>query len=159
MILDNSPSQVLQYAMVALGLGSMPVDGDPWPIFATSETPTPDNQIVIFDTSGILDGRLQQTGEQQEFPGIQIKVRATDPIVGYVRIQDIAANLDAVCPPYPVAIGLKNYHIWNISRKGTILRLGKETPTSKREIFTVNMTITLRQIADTTTTTSTTSAP
>lgn len=153
MALTNSPADVLRYALIAAGGGSLPSSGNAWPIAAWQESDLPDNFITLYDTSGNIDGRFQNNGAVQEHPGIQIRVRALNPSDGNTKIRDLLDIIDLqiretlVTCNHPVGTGVSMYLIHNVSRKGTVLSLGKDTPTTKRALFTVNLTISLSQIS------------
>ena len=151
MSLTHSPADVLRYALINAGGGSLPSSGSSWPIGCWQENETPDNVITLYDTSGNLDGRFQTDGEMQEHPGIQIRVRSANPLDGNTKIRqlmeivDKGIRLTTVMIENPIGTAVSTYVIYAVTRIGTVLSIGKDTPQTKRSLFTVNMIISLRQ--------------
>ena len=74
-VLLHSPADVLRYALIDLGVGTLPTDNGDWPIQVAAQSDTPDETLTIYDTLGIDDGRHMGDGERFEHHGIQIRVR------------------------------------------------------------------------------------
>lgn len=144
-LLLHAPSDILRRVMVGLSLGTLPSDDLAWPIFSAQDVATPDNIIVVRDTSGVIDGRIQQTGEMVEYPGIQIRIRGVDQPTAYVKAQAICYNLDRSVNRYPITLDSTAYLVETVSRKGSVLHLGKE-PSSKRDLYTVNATVIISRV-------------
>jgi len=145
--LNHSPADIVRYLLIDLSQGTLPSDSDSWPIHVAREPDTPDSVITVFDTSGRLDGRAQVSGEMLEHYGIQVRVRDTNPVEGFAKAQDIAIALDQTAYQDTITINSDTYLVHAVSRTGGILGLGKETPTSKRNLFTINAVVELRQTA------------
>jgi hypothetical protein len=103
----------------------------------------PDNAICVYDTAGIREGRVQSTGESLSKPGWQIRVRSKGHPVGYARIQAIVSHLDGILQE-TVAISGNSYIIQAVTQTSTVLALGQEPEGEKRNLFTLNGTITFR---------------
>lgn len=151
--LDHSPADVIRYLLIAMGAGIHPDDlvvnsGTQWPIYAGGEPNVPDETITVYDTAGRDDGRMQYDGERTEHPGIQIRIRARDHQTGYVKARQLAVSLDKEIYQNTVSIGNSQYFIHAVSRSGNVIPLGKESPTSKRSLFTINATVTIRMIVE-----------
>lgn len=152
MLMTNSPADVVRFALIALGGGSLPSSASDWPIGWAQEDDTPDNFITVYDTSGIVEGRIQNDGEVPEHPGIQIRVRSYDPTAAWLKINSLAELLDKsinntiVHCMDPIGTGSSSYLLNAATRKGTVLSLGRDAPNTKRALFTVNYTVTLRQL-------------
>lgn len=146
-VLAHSPADIIRYLLVALGKGSLPEDELAWPIFAGQEPDSPDSCITLYDTSGIIEGRAQVSGEIQEHYGIQIKVRAASSTVAYAKINTLADCIDESIRNNTVTISSSQYIIYAITRKGGILSLGKELSASKRNLYTVNAIVSLVPVA------------
>ena len=145
--LDHSPSQIIRQMLVDLSLGTLPSEDDDWPIFATNEPDTPDSVITVYDTLGKLDGRTQVDGKLQIHHGFQVRIRDANTRNGYSKANAIAIALDESTYQETVTISDSIYLVHSVSRTTDVLPIGKETPTSKRNIFTINATATLRQTA------------
>lgn len=146
-LLIHSPADILRYALVDLGLGTIPSENGLWPIFVSVEPDTPDNCITLYDTTGIHQGRRQVDGRVLDRAGIQIRVRSSSHVVGYTKANAIAIAVDEDIYLTNTTVNLVTYQIWAISRdSGGILALGKQTPNSKRDLFTVNVNMSVKQL-------------
>lgn len=145
--LNHSPADIVRYLLVDLARGSLPEDETDWPIFVSQEADHPDSCITLYDTSGILEGRAQISGEIQEHYGIQIRVRAANSTIAYAKISEINAWIDESVRNNLVTIEGSQYLVYAITRKGGILSLGKEVSASKRNLYTVNAIVSLVPVA------------
>lgn len=145
--LNHSPADIVRYLLVDLARGSLPEDETSWPIFVSQEADSPDSCITLYDTSGILEGRAQVSGEIQEHYGLQIRVRAAAANVAYAKISEINAWIDESVRNNLVTIDSNQYLVYAITRKGGILSLGKELSASKRNLYTVNAIVSLVPVA------------
>ena len=148
--LSNSPADVLRYALIALGLGILPVPGTnytatSWPTSTGQELDSPDNTATTYDTTGIKDGRSMTDGDVVEHPGVQVRVRATDDPTAQTQAWILANAVDRLIIGTNLTIGTHTYTIYAVSRKGNPARLSQETPTSRRPVWTFNVTVTLTQ--------------
>ena len=137
------PSKVMQLFLIDQGYGNLPPN-TVWPIyfgFMPGVPQAPADAIAVYDTVGLKDGRLINTGEVIEYPGIQIRVRATAYENGFDRIQRITNKLDTVLK-HLIIIGNDAYTIHNITRLGPPISLGQEEG-STRVLFVVNTRMTL----------------
>ena len=174
--LVHSPADVLRYTLVSLGVGTLPSVNGNWPIFATNEPETPDELITLYDTMPWVRGRSQPDGEVQEHHGVQVRVRAGHPALGFKKCWEVAQALDlqvhhlnVTVPIQTIGFGINaqtvpaaNYHVWAISRHARnrqgasgFLYLGKErsqtvandiTTQSARDIFSLNTLVSLRMV-------------
>lgn len=145
--LENSPADVLAYLLVQLSLGTDPSDSGSWPVYATNEPDSPDNVITTYDTAGTSDGRSQLTGEAWTHYGFQVRIRSTTPTLGWIKADSIRKTLAESVYDITVAVGDKRYLIHCVTRIGNVIALGKESPTSKRNLFTLNATVVLKQVS------------
>jgi hypothetical protein len=142
--LSHSPADILRYALVSLGLGTL-APTTPWPVFAGQEPSAPDNCITVYDVAGTDSGYVQQ-GERQEQHGWQVRVRGQDHATGYAKARAVAVALDEDLYQETVTIGASSYLVWSVTRTSDVLSLGLDSPASKRHLFTVNGTICVRQL-------------
>lgn len=133
----NSPAELVRWSIANDGLGSYPSEGDVWPVFVGHMPDEPDNCICVYDTTGTVDGRLQQDGKSIEHPGIQVRVRAIDHPTGYPKITNIRNHLDSVLRQ-GVVIGVYQYTIQAITLTGGVQTLGQEPDGERRVNFTIN---------------------
>lgn len=150
-MLTHSPAQIIRDLLVDLGLGVLPSAGGNWPLFVTSIPDSPDSIITITDTLGTSDGRIQPTGEAAEHPGFQVAVRDSNHQDGWEKANAIRVALSETVASNSVSItdnvgtGTSEYVVFAVTKIGGIIVLGKELPTSKRHLFTINATVALRQ--------------
>jgi hypothetical protein len=144
--LANSPSDVMRTALIQLSLGTNPPANQAWPIYASGEPSSPDNCITVYDTAGKVGGRHNTDGTTLEHPGIQIRVRASNFRTGWTKANSVSIALDSVFNLSVVVSGT-TYEVASVTRTGNILHLGNEGAASKRQIFTSNVVIALRQIS------------
>ena len=144
----HSPADVTRHLLISLGLGTDPDDGGAWPVYATSEPDLPDNALTIYDTVGTSDGRSMIDGELYQHYGIQVKIRAaTHSGGGYGKADAIRTALAETVYDETVHVGDSTYLVHCYSRIGEVLTLGKETPTSKRSLFSINAIVALKQLS------------
>lgn len=144
-VMAHSAADVVRTVLVLLGGGENPPSVT-WPIFVGNEPPTPDNSITLYDTEGVDSGRSMIDGELWGYYGIQLRVRSTDHVTGAARANLLRRYLAEYVSYYTVTISSHSYLIHSISNIGRALSLGKESPTSKRHLFTVNALVSVRAI-------------
>ncbi len=124
-MINHSPSDIIRFYMIRLGLGTRPSANSAWPIFSNELPNSPDDAISITDSTGYMDDRRMRTGFQLEHPGLHMLVRSTDQEVANKKAQDIT-HLFEVTFKQRVTIGTTTYTIQNISRKTNVVSLGAE---------------------------------
>lgn len=147
--LEISPMEIMaSYITDVLGKMTDPDDKTTWPLY---QGHIPDGEEVetncggIYDTAGINDPRSMD-GTVNEHPGIQLRIRARDYEIGFAKIEDIAAALDAVIRE-TIVVGSSTYRLQNVSRTTPIVSLGVEPGTKRRIAFTVNYLITVKKLS------------
>ncbi len=115
-------------------------------MFAHGEPDTPDECITVYDTLGTQDGRSMVSGEQYSHKGIQVRVRSGTSTDGFVKAQAISNSLDQSTYQEVLTIGGVRYFIQAVSTKGDPIPLGRETPKSKRFLYTINATVAYHQL-------------
>ena len=143
--LDHSPADVLRYMMIDMGMGVLPSAGGTWPIYEGVTPGTPDALISTHNTTDIHQGREMVFGEVQGRHGVQILVRAATDVITFAKTNDIVIAFDEQTYDEPVIIGSSTYVIHSISRSSGPIHLGKEVPDTKRDLYTLNVTISVRQ--------------
>jgi hypothetical protein len=143
--LDDSPADIMRQLIEDLSLGADPSGTASWPIYSSREPNDPDDCITLYDTSGDLQDTHQKDGEVQEFHGIQLRIRSSDPATGYAKARALAVALDETILQDCVTLGSNIYAVYSVTRKSGVIPLGKESPTSMRNLFTINAVVRLRQ--------------
>lgn len=140
--------KVVANLLVDLSLGANP-DTQPlgsWPVYATDEPGDPDNVVTVFDTEGTSDGRAMPTGEAMYHPGVQVRVRAADPLTGYKKADEIRRAMAQSVNLYAITVGSTAYLVNCFARISQVRSLGKESPNSRRRIFVINAVVSLRTL-------------
>jgi Bacteriophage minor capsid protein len=142
-LLSHAPAQILRRVLVAQGHGADPPAG-PWPCYCPMEPDQPDNCVTVAGTAGTDHGRTMIDGERQEFHGVQVRVRASDPLTGYAKARALAVALDGLLR-VAVTLGTTPYLLHAVTRTSDVLELGTDAPRSKRHLYTINARFTVRQ--------------
>ncbi len=150
MTLSNSPAEIVRALLILLGLGTDPSPwstgvGNPWPVIVEGEPNAPDNLLKVTDTVGHDDGRNMTEGEVNYHHGFQIKVRSSDHPTGYAKTDSIRTAIATAVGGTSVTVGVHTYQVWCVAHIGPVLPIGKETPSSKRSLFTLNATLSVLQ--------------
>lgn len=146
--LDHSPADILRYALVALGVGTLPDDVDEWPIAVDTEPDEPESVITIKDTVGMNDGRVMFNGAQQLHPGVQVRIRAPKHNNGgWLKADSIRKAMNESVYQEEVTIDSKRYLLHCCSNVSQVIPLGKDVPRSKRSIFTINALVSVRALS------------
>lgn len=145
--LQHSPEDVLRQLLVDKGWANDPDDTTTtdWQAFASGEPDLPDNCITLYGTDGVDQGRNHATGERAELHGFQLRVRSKTHPVGAAKIRTIAVGFDEDVYDATVYVDGISYLVHSVKRTGNPLFIGNDAPNSKRKVFTLNCTVTLRQ--------------
>lgn len=142
--LTHSPADVVRYLLIDLGIGTDPEDEGSWPIFCDGEGDTPDNVITIYNTSGAVQGDVHYNGEVQEHQGLQFRIRGGTSVIAWGKTEALKTKVDQDVNGNVVTIDAVQYEVYCIARTGTVIALGKVD--GKRYVYTLNATVSLRQI-------------
>lgn len=141
---DEAPSEVVAQLIIDLGIGTDPsTTVTDWATRATGEDYTPDNCITVYDTTAFMDGRTHD-GKLQGMPGIQVRVRSSGPRNGWKKAKYVEYQLSQVLDRIVHRNG-NRYMVRSLNGFGGVLPMGKESPTSKRNLFTINCYVNLKQ--------------
>lgn len=143
-----SPAYVLaQYIISVLTTMTTPTDNSDWPLYVNHMPDgggVKDDCGVVYDTTGVKDGRLM-TGLVPQHFGIQLRIRSLGNQAGYVKIEDLAADMDEVLNG-EISLGSGDYLIQNVSRTSPVISLGIEGGTKRRFLFTINFLVTMKKV-------------
>ncbi len=140
-----SPASILAAYIRSQGTMSDPADSIVWPLYVSylpDETET--NAGAVYNTQGIKDGRLMEGSVIQHY-GLQVKVRSDVHNTGWTKAEDISNDLDLIYRE-EIEVDSKDYLIHSVNRVGSIIALGTEPGTKKRQLFTINFLVTLNRI-------------
>lgn len=147
-ILLHSPADIVAQMLIDLAVATDPLGtatDDVWPVFVSQEPSLPDSVITIYDTTGIIQGRAHVSGEMFERQAVSIRVRDANHQNGYQKISDISTALERNVYSETITISSNTYLVHAVSITSGPFSIGKETPQSKRNIFTLNATTTIRR--------------
>ena len=149
--LTFSPADVVAQLLIDFGFGTDPLLDEDWPVYVSEEPNSPDDVITVYDTTGLTHGSSQIDGEVQEHEGVLIRIRSTDFDIGHRKQDEIKVGIDTTIYRNTVEIssvlgtGTDQYFVQKVTR---ISMTGgfKESPASKRNVFTINVVVNLRQV-------------
>lgn len=141
-----SPAVVIRTLLIAAGVGvdAVATPAGQWPVFVSTlpeGTDVKDNALCVYDTSGVMDGRIQKTGESIEHPGIQVRIRSGDYAAGFAKAKAAAAALDGI-KMSAVTVGAESAKVQSVTR-GAVMSLGPEPQNRRRVSFTINGIVTM----------------
>lgn len=150
--LERSPSEVVQQLLIDGGVCTEGGQGGAWPAFATSEPDDldglADEIVVTYDTQGIDDLRTMNDGKLYAHHGVQVLVRAATHGRGYGKASAIRAYLsESVRQTYTTVAGDARYLVHAVTKIGDVIPIGRDSPTSKRLMFTVNVTVAMTKVS------------
>lgn len=145
--LYHGPGDVLRFALIADGVGTLPSAGGAWPVEYPREPTSPDEVVTVRNTAGVQEGLTGPDEERQEHHGVQIRIRAREPRSGWDKANAVAVRLDKirnvdVTVPNPSPAAATVYRLLAITR-GDVIDLGKEVGTSDRNVYTINALVDL----------------
>lgn len=137
----HSPADILLQLLVDKELVALPSGEGEWKGYVSNEPDSPDKAVTVTDTGGTSGSRLQPTGEYLDRPTVQIRVRDATQNSAWQKIYEIQQALDTEVLGDSVTIGGSNYEVSYLTRTTGILSLGRESPESKRVLFSINYSI------------------
>ena len=147
MNLTHDPADIIRYLLIDLSSATLPTANGTWPAYSANEPDTPDNCITVYNTTGNIQARLNQTGAQVEKFGVQIRVRGATHPIGFAKGKTIENKMDTEVYRDVVTIASSQYLVHAVSRSGTLIFAGKDASSSKRFIFTLNILVDVRQLS------------
>ena len=149
MTLTSPPSIIIRDLLIANSLGSSRSsdDPEPWPIGVSHEPDSKQEQddiVTLYDTGGANDGRIMKTGERVQHETVQVRIRSKKYLTGYAQIKIISDFFDQLLRE-SIIVDSVNYLIQNISRSSPILPLGTEKGSKRRQLFTLNIAVTINE--------------
>ncbi len=141
--LDNTPAEIVAALIEGLGLHGA--------VYVGNEPDSPDEVVTVYDTAGVQQGRSMIDGERWEYYGIQVRVRAPLQRRAGQLAWLIATTLDTDVYDATVTIGettgtgSDEYTVHAVQRTSGPIPLGKQEPTSRRSVFTINLLVGLER--------------
>jgi hypothetical protein len=141
-----TPAEVLTQYLLDNAVVSDPGDDLSWPIYI-SHMPDEDdgngNCVALYDTTGVLDGRLT-SGSVIEHYGLQVKVRSADYLIGWKKMSEILELIRAI-KNQNISLESSVFVVNNVSETTPVLGIGVEEGSGRRELFTVNLLATMKE--------------
>ncbi len=146
MLLDT-PAQILATYIRTQAEMTDPDDNGAWPLYVSwmPDAGAVTNCGAAYDTDGNKDGRLMSDGTVIQHFGIQLKTRCDDYNTGWTKLEAVAIDLDGLLNE-AIVVGGNNYEIQNVSRKSLVTSLGAEEGTQGRQLFTIDLLVTVKII-------------
>lgn len=150
--MTHSAASIVQFLLIDIGQATNPESAAAWPVFASGEPAAPDQLVTIYDTAGRQHGRLMPDGSIQEHLGFMVRVRGSDHLRGSEKAHSIRTAMAEDVYDRTVTVPTINgfagaqYLVHCVALLGPVLPLGKESPTSKRSLFTVNAHLCVKQL-------------
>jgi hypothetical protein len=142
---------IARHLIDTIGLFSDPANGSTWPLYIASlpdGTGVENNAAAVYDSPGINDGRLM-SGHTPEHRGVQFIIRfsnnATDYAAGFDKAESIKKEMDAIKNIIVVHDSMP-YTIYAVSRRTPTIPMGVEEGTKRRQKFSLNFTISIKEM-------------
>lgn len=144
--LIHSPADIVRRVLVSIGAGTAPESAGGWPVFSSKEPDSPDQTLTVYNMAGFSDGRFMFDGELFYHPGIHVRVRALTSPAGATKAHSVR-NLMSQVLDEQVTIDGTPYLIHCLGKITEVRELGDESPTSKRQVFTIEAVAALRRVS------------
>lgn len=149
-ITAHTAAEIVQKLLINGGLGVAPPasgSASDWSVYINSEPDKPDAVITVYDTTGVIGGRLGPTGDKEEMFGVMIRIRGGSPTAGGVKARAIARYLDSQVNEANVTIGSYTYLVHSVDRSGTVNPLGPTQQGGMRRAWSINVLTSITQTA------------
>lgn len=152
----HSPADVMRKLLINAGYMSDPIVVTPtptsWPGYKDAEPDKPDNVVTTYDTEPQLDAHGQVTGQSFQHWGVQVRVRGTTHAVGFgkadaIRVVLNEGQVDSTVSFSSTSDGGAATYLVHSSAQNTVRRMGMDSPTTKRHLFTINCLATIKRVA------------
>lgn len=148
--LTKPQAEIVAQLLINLTLGSevaaTAIAQEAWPVYVLTQGSDIDRSICVFNTSGKISGSKQIDGEVQEMFGVQIKIRDTAIPSGYAKASAIALALDSYYSLSNLVVEEDEFVVYALTRTSPIMFIGFERPENLLPVFTLNYTVSIRQI-------------
>ena len=99
--------------------------------------------FAMFDVPGLMDGRLHESGETIQHPGVQIRVRADRARTAWQRLEAMLEAFDAVTRR-PVTTDAGTWIVLAVTRRSGTFALGPDPEDPRgRHHYTATVTLSL----------------
>ncbi len=144
--LTHSTANIMQQLLISKSQGTNPLLQEAWPVHYSMEPDTPDKLITVYSTADRDHGRTMVDGRRQVHHGFQVRVRSRKHDAGFTKAHAILIVLDESTKYETVTISGTQYRIYAVTTIGGVIDIGKEAGISKRNLFTINAVVALKQL-------------
>ena len=145
--MNHTPAYIIAQYLIGEGFLTTPGESGDWEVY-TGNLPDGDdvenNIVACMDTESVKDGRVM-AGENIFHYGVQLLLRSTAYNTGYAKMDDLVDALEAVDRD-TVTISTSDYRLDNITLTTSIVVIGQEEGSKRRELFSLNFLVTLKEI-------------
>lgn len=140
----ESPARIVRQLLVDLGQCISPAARSTadWQASVNVEPVAPDNVVTVYNTGAVEDSGIYFDGTRVEHPTLQVRLRSAKDDVGYPKARTICVALDSVYRRV-VTVNTVDFLVQRIKRTTDVLYIGYDEPTSKRFVYTFNMSFTV----------------
>ena len=142
-VLSDSTASVIAAHLIAEGIFTDPDAVGSWPLSISHLPNNPDNAGAIYDTTGLKDGLLMEGTVIYKY-GLQMLIRSFVYGDGRTKANAVASEMESITDD-SVVIGATTYTLQNISQVGSVLFLGIEQGSKRRNLFSINFLATIGQ--------------
>lgn len=140
---NHPPSMIVSKYLTDQGIFSATLTDD-WALFFSSLPDGPRNAGAFFDTQGIKDGRISETGENVIHEGLQLRVRSKEVIGGWAKIKSAEVQLSKA-KNVEIVIDSDTYILHNVSLVAPATQIGPVKGASRYMEWTSNFILTVTQ--------------
>lgn len=142
--ITESPAHIVRQLLVDLAQCIMPAakSTTDWQASINVEPVAPDNVVTLYNTGAVEDSGINFDGTRVEHPTLQVRLRSTVDTVGYPKARIICIALDSVYRRV-VTVNSVDYLVQRMKRTTDVIALGYDEPTSKRWLYTFNLSFTV----------------
>ena len=146
--LDHSPAEICKHAIVDMGHGVDPSASSTtaWMTYSDGfPDKGNDSMIVVQSADGRDHGREHVSNKRVESHGVRVLIRSAAYTAGFVKGNAIGQSMDSFLDR-TVNIGGTRYVVKNFIRTSDVLFLGRDLPSSKRFLFSINAQVNLEKL-------------
>lgn len=144
--MNHTPAQIVRQFYLDEELVVEPGSSGSWPAYIghmPDGEGSVDDCVTIYDTTGVKDGRLM-SGANIFHEGVQVRVRSTSYTTGWKKAWELAEALAGILRK-SLDLDSDSYIIQSVTQSTVVVPLGAEEGTKRRDHFTVNFLVTLKE--------------
>lgn len=146
--MDYDPAYIMSRFFIDEEIVIDPQDSGSWPIYVgvlPDDETVNDNIVACINTEPLKDGRLFSSGENIWHYGFQLMIRSSDYNTAYDKADELAVSCEGI-NRNEITISGTTYRLDNVSQTTGIIGLGQEDGSKRRQLFSVNFLVTIKEI-------------